>query len=182
MQKTYVILGQNLEYAFPEPHPLNSKRYSLFVENLKNHPNVQNGSVEIIEGKFANEDELLLFHSKSYIDFVKKMSEFGSGYLDYGDTPAFKGIFEISSFVVGSTILAIDKVFEGENIHAFNPIGGLHHAYRDRASGFCVFNDPAIAIIYARKNTESEIYFILILMRIMETVFIILLKMIHMFL
>ncbi|MFP3190541.1 MAG: acetoin utilization protein AcuC [Thermoproteota archaeon] len=150
--KIIVTLGENLNYAFPDPHPLNKKRYELFLKELRTSNILKEGYAEIIEGNFASEENLLLFHSKSYIEFVKRMSEYGSGYLDYGDTPVFKGVFEASSYVVGSTLIAIDKVFENKNIHAFNPIGGLHHAFFDRAAGFCVFNDPAIAIIYARKK------------------------------
>lgn len=150
--KTLVILGKNINYAFPEPHPLNSKRYELFLKELYSSNLFKEKVIEIADGRFADEEELLLFHSKNYIEFVKRMSEYGSGYLDYGDTPAFKGVYEISKYVVGSTLLAIDKVFENNNLHSFNPIGGLHHAFYDRAAGFCVFNDPAIAIIYARKK------------------------------
>ncbi|MEM3530173.1 MAG: acetoin utilization protein AcuC, partial [Nitrososphaerales archaeon] len=69
-----------------------------------------------------------------------------------GDTPAFKGIFEAACYVVGSTLLGLDMIMKKEFNHIFNPIGGMHHARRDRAAGFCVFNDIAIAIIHAKKT------------------------------
>lgn len=77
---------------------------------------------------------------------MKQSSEVGIGNLDYGDTPSFKGVFEASLLPVGSTLNGLNLVLEGKPDHFFNPIGSLHHARRDRASGFCVFNDAAIAI------------------------------------
>jgi acetoin utilization protein AcuC len=70
----------------------------------------------------------------------------GSGFLDLGDTPAFPGVYEAAAYVVGSVLDAIDQVMAGECRHAFVPIAGLHHARRDSAAGFCVFNDCGVAI------------------------------------
>jgi acetoin utilization protein AcuC len=68
------------------------------------------------------------------------------GYLDYGDTPAFVGVFEVSSHVVGAALTALAAVMAGTCKRSFQPIGGLHHARRDRAAGFCVFNDVGVVI------------------------------------
>lgn len=65
--------------------------------------------------------------------------------LDGGDTPAFKGMFEAGALWGGGSALAAELVGMGSAEHAFNIGGGLHHAGRDRASGFCVFNDVAMA-------------------------------------
>ncbi|MCX7661827.1 MAG: acetoin utilization protein AcuC, partial [Candidatus Omnitrophica bacterium] len=82
------------------------------------------------------------------------------GYLDYGDTPAFRGVFEAGKIIVGATLSCIDKIVR-ENIPAFSPVGGLHHAFKDRASGFCVFNDICVGINYLRKkyNLRKILYF-----------------------
>jgi acetoin utilization protein AcuC len=69
-----------------------------------------------------------------------------------GDTPAFKGCYEISSLIVGGSILACEQVMNGTLTHAFNPAGGLHHAHPERASGFCIFNDPAVVIAYLKSK------------------------------
>jgi acetoin utilization protein AcuC len=85
-------------------------------------------------------------------------SKQGGVLLDRGDTPAFKGAFEVSLYVVGSTLAALDVVMAGRDdrerrvCHAFNPIGGLHHARRDSAGGFCIFNDIGVAILAARQK------------------------------
>ncbi|MHB1908554.1 MAG: acetoin utilization protein AcuC [Nitrososphaerales archaeon] len=126
-------------YSFPG-HPLNKTRTDLFGSSIK-----QEG-VSIVKPVPASEEDLLLFHSQEYVDFVKESSKNGEGFLDYGDTPSFKGVYEASLYAVGSTLNGLDLIVSGEYDHFFNPVGGLHHARRDRAGGFCVFNDSAIAI------------------------------------
>jgi acetoin utilization protein AcuC len=83
---------------------------------------------------------------------VKNLSEKGFGFLDYGDTPARKGIYEAACIVVGSTLAALDHIMQDGCRYAFTPIAGLHHATRDRAAGFCVFNDCGVAIEYLRQH------------------------------
>jgi len=70
----------------------------------------------------------------------------GAHGLGAGDTPAFAGMHEASLAVVGATVTAAREVLAGRARHAFNPGGGLHHAMPARAAGFCVYNDPALAI------------------------------------
>ena len=76
----------------------------------------------------------------------------GSGYLDAGDTPAFPGVFEAAATVAGTVLAALDDVVRGRCRQAFVPIAGLHHASRDGAAGFCVFNDCGIAIETLRER------------------------------
>ena len=108
----------------------------------------------IEEPELALEESILSFHDKDYVELVKKAGKIGNGYLDTGDTPAFRGAFEASSYVVGSTLKAFDIVIRKTNgiKHAFNPIGGLHHSKRTTAAGFCIFNDIGIAILEARRK------------------------------
>ena len=94
----------------------------------------------------ATDEELLLVHSRDYLDYVAEADARGWGYLDYGDTPAYPGVDLRSRLAVGGTLLAARKIAAGEIQHAFNPGGGLHHAQRDRAGGFCVFNDIVVAV------------------------------------
>jgi acetoin utilization protein AcuC len=70
----------------------------------------------------------------------------GQGFLDGGDTPAFRGIYEAAVTVVGATLNASAAIMSGQCRRAFVPIAGLHHAGRDHAAGFCVFNDCGVAI------------------------------------
>ena len=148
-----VIYGEALSrYGFGGSHPLGTDRLQAFWSRFQSEGLHNSKSVIIEDPVFAEEKVLLDFHSKTYVDFVKQASVIGEGFLDYGDTPAFAGVFEATSYVVGSTLLALDLVMRGKVDHAFNPIGGLHHAKREVAGGFCVFNDIGVAIIAARKN------------------------------
>lgn len=155
MCKTAVIVGKELSaYSFGEKHPFNSKRLEAFWSTLIHSESMHTGSLKLLPPTLTDKNMVASFHEKKYIDFVKESSITGSGYLDSGNTPSFKGVFDASLYVVGSTILALDTVINKTNgiVHAFNPIGGLHHARRNAAGGFCVFNDIGIAILYARKN------------------------------
>lgn len=113
-------------------------------------------AIQVCEPRQAENAELSLFHDESYLQFVKRMSEVGSGFLDMGDTPAFKGCYEASALAAGASLTAIDLVMSGAAAHAINIAGGLHHAHPSRASGFCIFNDPAISIAYLEKKYSIE--------------------------
>jgi acetoin utilization protein AcuC len=99
----------------------------------------------------ATRAELEYFHTPRYVDRVALLSARGSGLLDAGDTPAFPGIYEAAAQVVGGTLEALAAIVTGPARRAFIPIGGLHHATRDSAAGFCVFNDCGVAIEAARR-------------------------------
>ncbi|MEM1578006.1 MAG: acetoin utilization protein AcuC [Candidatus Pacearchaeota archaeon] len=149
-----VVLDDKLKlYSFSD-HPFNNRRYNNFV-NAFNEYREKIKNVEIINARKASDDEILLFHTLGYINFVKIKSKDGYGYLDYGDTPTFPGCYEASCYVVGAVLNAIDKMIKRKD-NAFVPIAGLHHAYPDRAAGFCIFNDVGIAINYLRKNYSIE--------------------------
>jgi acetoin utilization protein AcuC len=75
-----------------------------------------------------------------------------------GDCPAFRGMHEASALVAGGSIEAMDRILAGEERHAFQPGGGLHHAGRARASGFCIYNDVALAVARARDAGHRVLY------------------------
>jgi acetoin utilization protein AcuC len=145
--KTSLIYSDEfLKYDFGPSHPLRPVRLKLTYELLKSVGLLSKPFVSIHLPRRATEDELLMVHDKEYIEEVKAFSRTGVGYLDVGDTPAFKGIHEATSIAVGGSIVAADLIMRGDTTHAFNPAGGLHHAGRDHAAGFCVYNDIAVAI------------------------------------
>jgi len=113
-------------------------------------------NVKVAPPREATLKDLLLFHNDEYIRLVKRMSEVGSGFLDMGDTPAFKGCYDASALAAGASLAAVDLVMSGKVTYGMNIAGGLHHAHPDRASGFCIFNDPAISIAYLKKNYGLE--------------------------
>src|SRR2546428_4617451 len=94
----------------------------------------------------AGADELAAVHTSWYLASRRDMDERGAGLVDGRQTPACRGMLFRASVAVGGTVLATRLVGSGRVTHAFNPAGGLHHAHPDRASGFCLLNDIAIAV------------------------------------
>ena len=131
-------------YGFGDGHPFGADRHAAFQAELAKQAFA--GAVHYAEPERCTREDLLLFHTADYVDRVARLSDAGHGYLDHGDTPAFPGVFEAASDVVGSTLAAVGAVMEGTARRAFVPIAGLHHAARDAAAGFCVFNDVGVAI------------------------------------
>ncbi len=153
MPKLCLIFGNELLlYSFGPGHPMRSDRLTFFWKELEESGLLKAREIEVCAPIMAKREDLLLFHDEEYVKFVEQASKRGIGVLDYGDTPAFSGVFEASCYVVGSTLLGLEKIMQGEALHAFNPMGGLHHARKKSAGGFCVFNDVAIAISKALKD------------------------------
>ncbi len=143
--KLAVVSGPELaEYHFGKKHPFGPLRLDAFLSGMKAKQLMDD--VSWLTPVKCNNDCLLSFHTQEYINKVKHCSDHGDGYIDYGDTPARKGIFEAASNVVGSVTTLIDQIMDKQYRRGFVPIAGLHHSYRDHCSGFCVFNDCAIAV------------------------------------
>ena len=137
-------------YGFGDPHPFGLDRHDVFHDEL--HKAGLGNHIDFGHARPALVDELALFHTAAYIDKVSRMSAEGKGYLDGGDTPAMPGIYDAASNVVGAVLCAVDEIMHGNYRRAFVPIAGLHHAARDSAAGFCVFNDCGVAIEYLRSK------------------------------
>jgi acetoin utilization protein AcuC len=140
------------EYDFGPSHPLKPIRLKLTFELMKAVNLLASSNVKVSEPRAATRDELALFHEDEYINLVEKVSRSGEGFLDMGDTPAFKGCYQSSALAVGASLAAVDLVMSGQVSYAMNISGGLHHAHPGQASGFCIFNDPAISIAYLKKK------------------------------
>jgi len=150
-----VYKGDKLaSYGFGDPHPFGLDRHDVFHDELAAAG--LGDAIKYATPRSASVDDLLLFHTADYIDKVSKMSAEGKGYLDDGDTPALPGIFEAASDVVGTTLAAVDAIMAGTAKRAFVPIAGLHHAGRNNAAGFCVFNDCGVAVEYLRKQNGLQ--------------------------
>ncbi|MBY9007181.1 MAG: acetoin utilization protein AcuC [Candidatus Lokiarchaeota archaeon] len=153
------------KYNFGDTHPLRPLRLSLTYSLMKKIGLFKNEKLEILDPKDCTDNELELVHTPDYIDAVKKLSinpqdssvkpsDYGLG---PGDNPIFKGMFEASALVCGASITAAKKVWDDNSCNvAFNPAGGLHHAIENRASGFCIFNDIAVALRYL-KTLDKDI-------------------------
>jgi acetoin utilization protein AcuC len=145
-----LIAGPELaSYGFPNDHPFGADRYGAFMAELERSAVV--AELTRRAPRQATADELRYFHTPAYVERVAVLSAQGGGLLDAGDTPAYPGVYEAAAHVVGGTLEALAAIVDGPVRRAFIPIGGLHHATRDSAAGFCVFNDCGVAIEAARK-------------------------------
>jgi acetoin utilization protein AcuC len=143
--KTHLYYGEALgHYGFPEGHPLSVDRQGAFFRETVALGLA--GKVAIEAPKQASRKEIERFHTPRYVDKVLIAEEKGIAFLDEGDTPVFPEMYDIAATVVGSALDGLDRIMKGECRRTFQPIGGLHHARRDAASGFCVFNDVGAAI------------------------------------
>lgn len=150
-----IIAGTQLaDYHFGDEHAFGPQRHQAFLDGMDKLGLIP--QVKWLEPVQCDIKSLQSFHSDDYINQVKLASELGFGHLDHGDTPARKGIFEAASTVVGSVIEIVDKIMDKQFRRGFVPIAGLHHGYRDHCSGFCVFNDCAIAIEHIRNRSDLQ--------------------------
>ncbi|MCL6472583.1 MAG: acetoin utilization protein AcuC [Firmicutes bacterium] len=155
------------EYELSPSHPLKPIRLKLTYELLKDYGAFDKSQLAVFPGRLATDEELMLVHSAAYIDVVKRVGGTGSAdTLAYshgigpGDNPPFKGMHEASSLIAGCSIAATEQVMDGKTKHSINISGGLHHALKDRASGFCIYNDAAVAIAHAIKAYGIKVAYI----------------------
>ena len=141
----HVFLSEKLgHYGFPEGHPLSIDRQGAFWRAACALG--LDRAVVVAESSAATRGQIERFHFPGYIERVSEASRDGTGTLDYGDTPAFAGCYEVTAHLVGAALDGARRVMTGEAKRTFQPIGGLHHARRGAAAGFCVFNDLAVLI------------------------------------
>ncbi len=137
-------------YGFPHGHPFGTDRHGAFMARLEQSP-VAASLVRKSARQATRAGARVLPHAGVRRSRHRAVGKRGSGLLDAGDTPAFPGVYEAAANVVGGTLEALAAIVAGPARRAFIPIGGLHHAARDVAAGFCVFNDCGVAIEAARK-------------------------------
>jgi acetoin utilization protein AcuC len=155
-----VFGARSLTYDFGPTHPLTPRRFGPGIDLLR-----LVGAEPGLEPEPASDDQLLFCHTARYVETVKRRSE-----LDYdpwgapeagigpGDDPPFAGMHDAAAAVAGGSIRAMEAILSGATLHAFHPGGGLHHALPSRASGFCIYNDPALAIARARQAGLRVLY------------------------
>ncbi len=141
-------------YDFGPGHPLAPVRVELTIELARAFGLFAEAGVTVERPAPATDAELELVHDPHYIAAVRRAGEARPGPamagfgLGTADDPVFPGMHEASALVAGATLAAARAVWSGRAEHAVNIAGGLHHAMRGHASGFCVYNDPAIAIAW----------------------------------
>jgi acetoin utilization protein AcuC len=147
--QTLVLWGEELLGYNLGDHPLDPVRVELTFALARELGVLDRPGVAMVEPVPADDATLELVHRPEYIDAVKRAPS-QPGFTGYGlntpDDPVFPRMHEASALVAGATVAAAVGVWSGRYQRAVNVAGGLHHAMPGRASGFCVYNDPAIAI------------------------------------
>jgi acetoin utilization protein AcuC len=145
------------DYDFGPGHPLTPKRFGPGIDLIR-----AVGAERIVEPVEASDKALERLHDARYVAQVRSFSDhpwqpaaMGVG---TGDVPAFHGMHEVSALVAGGSTGAVERIIAGEAEHAFSPAGGLHHAMRTRAAGFCIYNDVALAVAAARDAGHRVLY------------------------
>jgi acetoin utilization protein AcuC len=146
---TVVVWDEDLLTYDLGEHPLDPRRVELTIALARELKILDRPGVRVIKPTPADDAALTRVHRPDYLAAVRAAPHdpFFSGYgFGTADNPVFDHMHEASALVAGATIAAAEAVWRGEARHAVNVAGGLHHAMPARASGFCVYNDPAVAI------------------------------------
>jgi acetoin utilization protein AcuC len=163
-----LVYGDELmKHRLSDQHPLQPIRVKLAVDLIRSTGLIEHA--HLLPPRRAAIAELELVHSHEYVDLVRRLSDpaqlrkvpielveaagFGSA-----DNPISDELHEGASLVVGATLIGAEAVNGGAALHAFSPSGGLHHAHRDRASGFCTYDDPAIACRWLKDRGHRVAY------------------------
>ncbi len=149
---------RSIDYDFGPGHPLTPRRFGPGIDLLRSV-----GAVPSIAPAPAPDEELRWCHSPGYLEVVRHFSVdpygFGeAGISEGGDCPPFTDMHEVSAAVAGGSLRAVESIMRGDVEHAQHPGGGLHHAMPGRAAGFCIYNDPALAIARARRDGLRVMY------------------------
>jgi acetoin utilization protein AcuC len=161
-------------YDFGPQHPLAPIRVKLTIELAQAFGLLTRDGVALSAAPPASDAELELVHDPVYIGVVKDAGALAAGQnvarldaptllrhgLGTADDPVFAGMHEASALVAGATLAAARAVWSGDSEHGANIAGGLHHAMRGNASGFCIYNDPAIAIAWLLQQGAERIAYV----------------------
>jgi acetoin utilization protein AcuC len=152
-----------LGYTMGGEHPMHPVRLDLTMRLAGSLGVLDGPRLQVVQPRPAGTDLLTLVHSAEYLDAVRRApgDPHGVGHgLGTADNPVFPGMYESAALIAGGSVLAAELVHTGRAQHAVNISGGLHHAMRDAASGFCVFNDAAIAIAWLLAQGYERIAYV----------------------
>lgn len=152
-------------YYFGDYHPMHPSRLDATASLARALGIFDLPQIQLEEPEIATIHQLMLAHDYPYIDAVQKISAdpsltIASCGLGTEDTPGFEGVHEASARLAGGTFQAAEAILSGKVKHAVNFGGGMHHASRDHASGFCIYNDCAVGIAHLLEQGVSRVAYI----------------------
>lgn len=163
----FIWADQLASYRFTAEHPLNPRRLQLTVDLLRRLELIGGNATPIVPPREVTTAELEAVHDVAYIQAVRAASREPvprAGYATFGlgseDVPLVAGMDDAARLVCGATLTAAEWVMTGRARRAFSISGGLHHARRAEAAGFCIYNDLAIAIRWLQREYGSRVMYI----------------------
>ncbi len=154
----FIYSADYARFDYGPSHPLRNVRLRLTHDLIRAHGLLALPHTRVLETRPATLDEMLTFHDREYLEVLRRVdggdvhgNVRGNLYaygLGTGDNPIFPGVYQWSALVTGASWQAMELVASGQADVAFNIAGGLHHAQRAKASGFCYVDDPAVIIAH----------------------------------
>ena len=153
------------QHVLRQDHPMRPVRLRYTYELLNAYGAFNDSDSLLVNPRQATEEEVGWLHTPDYIAAVRTLSLGLSnanpqrfGFSAQGDNPIYQGMYDAALLSTGASLVAAELVASGRVEAAFNISGGLHHAASDHASGFCIFNDPVIAIKYFLERGQRVAY------------------------
>ncbi|MFS3129791.1 acetoin utilization protein AcuC [Nocardioides sp. Bht2] len=167
-RRTAIFDPRWLAYDFGEHHPMAPLRVELTMSLAQRLGVMSAGGLEIVDAAAASRDLLATVHEPALIEAVssvvdpsridrERLLRFGLG---TPDNPLFAGMHDAAAQIVGATVEACRQVWSGESLHSCNIAGGLHHAMRNTASGFCIYNDLAVGIQWLLDQGATRVAYV----------------------
>jgi acetoin utilization protein AcuC len=164
-RKSILLYSPEIQkYPFPPDHPFNTARAPKTYELIKSMGWLSGENQREVEPVSAERSALEKFHTPRYLDALEKASsgQWNDVFLTMGigtsDCPAFRGMYAHSILAAGATLTAAAWILEGKADAAFNPHGGFHHAFPERAAGFCYINDSALGCMALADAGKRVLY------------------------
>ncbi len=152
-QKVVFVYDDALtRHVLSDTHPMKPVRLRYTYELIQAYRAFEAENVAVVQPRSATEEEVLRHHTRPYLRAVQQVGA-GDSSVDLaafnmgaGDNPGYEGMYDAAALSTGASIVAAEALASGEVDAVFNISGGLHHAMPGYALGFCVFNDPVLAI------------------------------------
>lgn len=164
MSVAYIYSDKYRNFDYGPSHPLRNIRLYLTQFLTRYYGLLERDGIILEETRAATDEELGVFHTRTYLEVLKAANQGVDNVMFYryglgsGDNPVFPGLYEWSTLSAGASLQAAQMVNDGMVSVAFNIAGGLHHAHKEQASGFCYINDPAVIISGLMKKGSRVAY------------------------
>jgi acetoin utilization protein AcuC len=164
LKSAFIHSGEFEKYELSPHHPFKPARSKATYDLCAKFHLFSRDWIEVVEPGPLDAGTMALFHDADYIENLRKANEgkFFDKLIEYGigtgECPVFRGMYDFAALAAGAAFKGMQLLVEGDCDIAFSPMGGLHHAGRRHAEGFCYINDPGVVIAYLLKHGKRVAY------------------------